>query len=120
MLLRKEFTFDAAHNLVRYHGKCEKLHGHTYKMAVTISGEPGEEGMVMDFVEMKRVVDDEIVSKFDHAYLNDIIPQPSAENLARYAFEKLDPLLRAPNHSLYEVSVWESPTSAAICRREDL
>ena len=38
MLLRKEFTFDAAHNLVRYHGKCEKLHGHTYKMAVTISG----------------------------------------------------------------------------------
>ena len=49
MLLRKEFIFDAAHNLVRYHGKCEALHGHTYRMAVVLEGVPDEEGMIMDF-----------------------------------------------------------------------
>ncbi|MBP6333296.1 MAG: 6-carboxytetrahydropterin synthase, partial [Aminivibrio sp.] len=49
MLLRKEFTFDAAHNLVEYHGKCERLHGHTYRLAVVLKGSPDREGMIADF-----------------------------------------------------------------------
>ena len=56
MLLKKEFTFDAAHNLIKYHGKCERLHGHTYRMSVVIKGIPDEEGMIVDFLEIKRIV----------------------------------------------------------------
>lgn len=120
MLLRREFTFDAAHNLIEYHGKCEKLHGHTYRMAVEIKGVPDEEGMIVDFIEVKRIVDDEIISKFDHAYLNDIIPQPSAENIARYVFERIDHLLRGPNYELNAVQVWETAKSSVIFSRDDL
>jgi 6-pyruvoyltetrahydropterin/6-carboxytetrahydropterin synthase len=120
MLLRKEFSFDAAHNLVQYHGKCEKLHGHTYRMSVEISGSPDEEGIIADFVKLKETVEAEIISKFDHSYLNEIIPQPSAENIARYVFERLDPILSAPNYSLNAVRIWESPNSSVIFSRNDL
>jgi queuosine biosynthesis protein QueD len=120
MLLRREFSFDAAHNLVEYHGKCERLHGHTYTLAVEIEGTPNREGMIVDFIEVRRIVDDEIISKFDHSYLNDIVPQPSAENLARWVFERLDPLLRGPNYALRAVQLWESPRSSVIFGREDL
>ncbi len=120
VFLTREFTFDSAHNLVRYHGKCEKLHGHTYRMAVTLSGHPDDEGMLMDFVELKRIVHERIIAKFDHAYLNDIVAQPTAENIARYVFEALDPLLRGPNFALHEVCVWETARSFVAFRREDL
>lgn len=120
MLLRRDFSFDAAHNLVEYHGKCERLHGHTYRMIVEIKGTPDSEGMIVDFIEVKRIVNDEIIAKFDHSYLNDIIPQPSAENIARYVFERLDPLIKGPNYELHAVQVWESPKSSVIFGREDL
>jgi 6-pyruvoyltetrahydropterin/6-carboxytetrahydropterin synthase len=120
MLLRREFTFDAAHNLVSYHGKCERLHGHTYRMMVEISGSPDAEGMIVDFVRVKEIVNGEVISKFDHAYLNEIIPQPSAENIARYVFERLAPLLDGPNRELASVQVWETANSSAVFRREDL
>jgi 6-pyruvoyltetrahydropterin/6-carboxytetrahydropterin synthase len=119
MLLRREFTFDAAHNLVSYHGQCEKLHGHTYRMMVEISGEPDGEGMIVDFVRVKETVRDAIISKFDHAYLNDVIAQPSAENIARYAFERLEPLLAGPNYRLSAVQIWETQNSSALFCRED-
>ncbi|MDR1886122.1 MAG: 6-carboxytetrahydropterin synthase QueD [Synergistaceae bacterium] len=120
MLLVKEFTFDAAHNLVKYHGKCERLHGHTYRMAVTVSGRPGEEGMVMDFAELGDMVKREVVSKFDHSYLNDIIPQPTAENIARYVFKSLDGHFCGLDCELRSVQVWETKNSSAIFGREDL
>jgi 6-pyruvoyltetrahydropterin/6-carboxytetrahydropterin synthase len=120
MLLKKKFEFDAAHNLVKYHGKCERLHGHTYRMSVTLKGTPDAEGMIADFSEVKKLVGEEIISKFDHAYLNDMFEQPSAENVARFVFQKLDPLLRGPNYELYEIEVWESPTSSVVFGREDL
>lgn len=120
MLLKKEFTFDAAHNLVEYHGKCERLHGHTYRMAIVLNGYPDAEGMILDFVEVKAIVNEHVISKFDHAYLNDLISQPSAENLAAYVFKTLDPLLRGPNFELCEVHIWESPHSSVIFGRDDL
>jgi len=80
----KEFTFDAAHNLVQYHGKCEKLHGHTYKLQIVVCGEKDEEGMVIDFIELKEIVKREVLNYLDHAYINEIIPQPSAENIAEW------------------------------------
>jgi 6-pyruvoyltetrahydropterin/6-carboxytetrahydropterin synthase len=120
MFLRKEFSFDAAHKLVQYRGKCENLHGHTYRVSVEISGKPDGEGMIADFVKVGETVDEEIVSKLDHSYLNDIMPQPSAENIARYIFEKLAPALSGPNYSLNAVQVWESPHSSVIFNRDDL
>ena len=120
MFLRREFTFEAAHNLVEYHGKCERLHGHTYRLAVMLEGTPDKEGMILDYVILKKIVQDIILSEMDHAYLNEIVPQPSAENLARYVFQKLDGVLKGPNYSLYEVQLWETVNSSCIFRREDL
>ncbi|MDR3279646.1 MAG: 6-carboxytetrahydropterin synthase QueD [Synergistaceae bacterium] len=120
MLLRREFTFDAAHRLTQYHGKCENLHGHTYRMAVEIKGYPDDEGMIVDFVKVKEIVNAEIISKFDHANLNDFFQQPSAENIARYVFEVLAPLLEGPNHSLEAVQVWETAKSSVIFSRSDI
>lgn len=120
MYLRREFKFDAAHNLINYHGKCERLHGHTYKLGVTLKGGPDSEGMVFDFVELKKTVGELVLSKLDHAYLNEVIPQPTAEYIAEWVFKALDEALRRPNCELYEVQVWETASSSAIVRREDV
>jgi 6-pyruvoyltetrahydropterin/6-carboxytetrahydropterin synthase len=116
MILIKEFEFDAAHNLIHYHGKCEKLHGHTYKMVVKLEGTPDNEGMVYDFVELKKNVKEQIIDKFDHAYLNDIIPQPTAENIAVFVWNELVNLIKRDNCRLYEVEIWETKTSGIVYR----
>ena len=120
MYLCREFKFDAAHNLVNYHGKCEKLHGHTYKLAVTLKGFPDAEGMVIDFVELKAIVREKVLSKLDHAYINDVVPQPTAEYTAKWIFKELDGALLRNNCSLWSVKVWETANSSAECFREDL
>lgn len=116
MILIKEFEFDAAHNLVHYHGKCEKLHGHTYKLVVKIEGEPDKEGMIYDFIELKKAVKEKVVDKLDHAYINDIIPQPTAENIAIFVWNELKDVLNKENSKLYEVEVWETKTSGIVYR----
>ena len=119
MLLRKEFTFDAAHNLVRYHGKCEALHGHTYRIAVVLEGIPDEEGMIMDFTDMSDVVKERVVSRLDHSYINDVIEQPTAENIAHWIWDRIETYVRRPNCALSSVEVWETNTSCAILRAKD-
>jgi len=120
MLLRREFNFDAAHNLVNYHGKCEALHGHTYKLAVTLSGKPDEEGMVYDFSELKKDVSELVLSRLDHAYINDVISQPTAEYIAAWVFRTLDEPLSRGNCELFEIQVWETERSSVVVRREDV
>ena len=83
MFVLKEFEFDAAHYLPEYNGKCERLHGHTYKLVVKVEGTPDKEGMVIDFIRLKNIVKEEVLSKLDHACLNDILKQPSAENIIK-------------------------------------
>ena len=119
MLLRKEFTFDAAHNLVHYHGKCEALHGHTYRLAVTLEGFPNEEGMILDFLELSQIVKERVVSRLDHSYINDIIPQPTAENIANWVWEQIETEVFRPNCRLSQVEIWETSTSCAVLRAED-
>jgi 6-pyruvoyltetrahydropterin/6-carboxytetrahydropterin synthase len=71
--ITKQFTFETAHALYGYDGKCKNLHGHSYKLSVTLIGEPITNtqnvkfGMVMDFGDLKKIVKEEIVDKFDHA-----------------------------------------------------
>lgn len=71
--LTKEFSFEAAHALDGYDGPCREIHGHSYRLFVTVKGTPAEDasnpkcGMVLDFGVLKRIVSEEIVSHFDHA-----------------------------------------------------
>ncbi len=116
MLISKEFKFDAAHNLVHYHGKCEKLHGHTYKLRVTLEGTPDKEGIVFDFAELKKIVNELAVSKLDHSYINETIKQPSAENIALWIWNRIEEPLKGPNYHLYEVRIWETETSFVTYR----
>ena len=120
MLLTKDFTFDAAHNLINYHGKCERLHGHTYKLRVIVEGTPDSEGMIIDFIELKALVKERILSRLDHSYINEIISQPSAENIALWIWDELEESVRRENCSLYEIHVWETADSRVILRREDM
>lgn len=71
--LTKEFSFEAAHALAGYDGPCREIHGHSYRLFVTVKGRPSSDcadpkcGMVMDFGVLKRIVTEEIVARFDHA-----------------------------------------------------
>lgn len=120
MLLKRVFTFDAAHNLVCYHGKCEALHGHTYKLVVTLKGEPDQEGMIIDFMEVKSVVSEKVINRLDHSYINDIISQPTAENIAKWIWEQVSPELQRPNCSLWEIEIWETPRNGTVLSMEDM
>ncbi|MBU1018992.1 MAG: 6-carboxytetrahydropterin synthase QueD [Patescibacteria group bacterium] len=106
MLVSRDFKFDAAHYLPKYHGKCEKLHGHTYKLRVTLEGEPDSEGMVFDFAEIKRVVAERVLEELDHSSLNDVMENPSAENIAMLVWERL--FGEFGRARLHEVRVWET------------
>ncbi len=110
MLLTKEFTFDAAHFLTKYHGKCENLHGHTYKLQVTIEGKPDHEDMIMDFIELKDFVNKKVVDKLDHSSLNDTFDNPSVEVMVVWMWDQLKDLPKA-NAKLHEIKLWETATS---------
>jgi len=115
-------TFAAAHNLRNYHGKCEDLHGHNYKVRVVLEGkELDDTGLLYDFVHLKRVIQ-EVIGSLDHKYLNELAPfdtlNPSAENIARYIFDcSAKKLPHAANAAgIASVTVWETDTSAATYR----
>ncbi|MEW6189628.1 MAG: 6-carboxytetrahydropterin synthase QueD [Actinomycetota bacterium] len=103
--------FDAAHSLRGYPGDCAGLHGHTWRVEVVIEGEElNDIELLYDFRELKSQVD-EVLSKFDHKYLNEVHPfdelSPTGENLARYLFEQLKATF-PDGINLKKVSVWES------------
>ena len=112
MIVLKEFEFDAAHYLPSYNGKCEHLHGHTYKLVVKVEGRPDMEGMVMDFSLLKKIVQMKVLRKLDHKLLNDVIPNPSAENIAIWVWDQLAKQLYTDNRRLLK---WRSgrPVPAA-------
>ncbi len=113
MFLSKDFTFDAAHFLTKYHGKCERLHGHTYKLRVTVEGPVGEDGMVMDFKELKNLVKEKVIDRYDHQNLNDFFENPSAELVAMKIWDDLVGDLPV---RLSEVTLWETADSSVTYR----
>ncbi|ACZ19501.1 6-carboxytetrahydropterin synthase QueD [Thermanaerovibrio acidaminovorans] len=119
MKLKRRFSFSAAHWLPRYKGRCEALHGHTYSFVITLEGSPDPEGMIMDFTELKGLVEEMVLSRLDHSCLNDLLEQPTAEALSRWIFEALADRLEAPNRRLESVEVFESPDCSALFLRED-
>lgn len=88
-----ELSFEAAHKIPDYEGPCGNLHGHSYKVQVTAArkrsnGIWGNDGMVVDFKELKRAVKS-VIAPFDHSYINDIIDNPTAEKIVMYIAESL-------------------------------
>lgn len=112
-----ETHFSAAHLLRNYHGRCENLHGHNWKIEVTVSSDKLDEaGMAMDFTILKQKTKD-VLRQLDHRNLNEIEPfteiNPSSENIAYFLFNLLTEKLKDYPVTLTRVTVWESPNSKA-------
>ncbi|WP_282936681.1 6-carboxytetrahydropterin synthase QueD [Paenibacillus sp. RC67] len=119
VLVSKEFTFDSAHHLHCYEGKCKSLHGHTYKLQVIMRGKVDHRGITIDFADIKRIAKERIMDRLDHRYLNEVLPlmNTTAENMVVWMYEQLIDALRSeglyPKIKLEEVRLWETPTSYA-------
>ncbi len=144
MLITRRLEFDAGHRIPNHNSQCRHLHGHRYAIEVTLSGDIitqeglSEQGMVMDFSDVKRIAKERLVDAWDHAFLAyrgdkpvcdflaslqnhktvilDVIP--TAENLAQLAFAILAPAYRDTfgNHlHLVQVRLYETPNNWADC-----
>jgi len=110
MRIGKFFSFAGAHFLPDYDGICNHLHGHEWKLEVFVKKRVNyKTGMVLDFTILKKIVDNFIISKLDHCFLNDIISNPTAENILIWIWEKLmfDGLLKG----IDEINLWETEKS---------
>ena len=113
MRLDVEFHFAAAHRLPRYEGPCFRLHGHNYRFLVGLEGEVDPDtGMIIDFGVVKQAVQEHVLARADHRDLNDVLENPTAENIARWIWEALAP--RLPG--LCEVRLYEIPDSCVTYR----
>jgi 6-pyruvoyltetrahydropterin/6-carboxytetrahydropterin synthase len=112
--IRVEADFAAAHFLTHYHGKCERLHGHNYKVRVyAAGGELDEGGMLLDFGLLKAALRD-VLAPLDHSLLNDLEVfkgDPSAERIARHIYDGLRAAL--PAAPLKAVEVFETDINMA-------
>ncbi len=136
--LTKIFEFDAAHALWNYDGKCKNIHGHTFKLEVTLIGEPinspghPKDGMVMDYGDLKQIVKQYIIDQYDHHFIYNANSPHKDVDYSIAGFDALRPLPFQPtselmllefvdilkkhlpdNVELYSVRLWETPTSYA-------
>ncbi|MDY3978540.1 MAG: 6-carboxytetrahydropterin synthase [Tidjanibacter sp.] len=139
LLLTKEFSFEMAHTLTGYDGACREIHGHSYRLSVTVEGTPCDDssnpklGMAVDFGDLKRIVNTEVVSRYDHAFVlrrspetEEIIEvlsrhftkieanewQPTCENLVRHFAKLIAPAL-PEGIKLHSLRLYETATSSA-------
>lgn len=146
MQITRRLEFDAGHRIPSHTSQCRHLHGHRYAIEITLSGEiittdgVSEQGMIMDYSEVKRIAKEQLVDAWDHAFLvyqNDqavldflnSLPNhktvvlevpPTAENLAMLAFKLLDSAYRhsyGNNLQLERVRIYETPNNWADCLR---
>ena len=115
-----EKTFAAGHALRNYHGKCENVHGHNYRVLVTIQGQELDSiGLLVDFVEVKKLMS-QVIDRLDHQFINDVEPfdilNPSAENMAKYFYDEISTGLGESPARVGEVKVWETDTASATYR----
>ncbi len=109
--------FAAAHNLINYQGDCENLHGHNWKVEVTVTArEVDQAGLAIDFKVLKRVTNG-LLDELDHKYLNQH-PffqelSPSSENIARFLYLRLGERFNNDNVTVVRIGVWESDNACA-------
>lgn len=112
-----ESQFSAAHQLRGYKGKCEALHGHNWRVQVTVSSDKLDDiGMVIDFHELKAITN-EVIASLDHSFLNEVFPfteiNPSSENIAKWIFETIKKKMGNKAVNISSVTVWENETASA-------
>ncbi|MHB1176125.1 MAG: 6-carboxytetrahydropterin synthase QueD [Sulfuriferula sp.] len=148
MLITRRLEFDAGHRIPNHTSQCKHLHGHRYAIEITLSGEiitaegQSEQGMVMDFSDVKRIAKTQLVDAWDHAFLvyrgdqvvSDFLATlpghktvilevvPTVENLAQIAFDILDPAYQDTYGNqlrLQQVRIYETPNNWADCKRQE-
>jgi 6-pyruvoyltetrahydropterin/6-carboxytetrahydropterin synthase len=103
----KVVEFHAAHVLSWHPGPCSRLHGHTYKLEVSVTGQLNDHGIVADFADIREVIESHVIDRLDHRMLNDIIDNPTAENVALTVWRWLHDAGLAMN----QVRLWETSTA---------
>ena len=114
----KKFEFEACHHLPHYDGACHNMHGHSYKLEVTVCGEPIKDtndhkcGMIVDFKDLKKIVKENVVDIYDHSCLDTFFDNPTAENMvitiSHIIRDKLPKGVK-----LVSCKLWETSTSYA-------
>jgi 6-pyruvoyltetrahydropterin/6-carboxytetrahydropterin synthase len=121
--ITKIFTFAAAHHLPDYEGKCKAVHGHTFRLFVTVGLRPNRqgfsEGMIMDFAEVKNIVEGHVLCLLDHNDLNNTIKNPTAENIIEWIKDVLESVFSVKNVYLKKLQLWENDTSYAEWIKDD-
>lgn len=149
MKITKQIEWDMGHRVTNHHSKCKNIHGHRYKAEICLEGNlisiPGvsDEGMVMDFGDVKEISMKYIHDVLDHGFMlwdkdrllvnffkkNNILKHkvvsfvPTSENIAAWIFLTLDKQFKDKYKTglkLYSIRLWETPTSVAICTRKDI
>ncbi|HEY1977874.1 MAG TPA: 6-carboxytetrahydropterin synthase QueD [Candidatus Baltobacteraceae bacterium] len=119
MQIRKHFRFEAAHVLPYHPGKCSRMHGHSYRLEVSVRGpiqtDGPARGMIEDFDEIRRLVRETVIDVLDHQTLNDFIENPTAEHIVMWIWKRLENSLSG----LDELVLWETSNSCAVLRRSD-
>ena len=114
----KRYGFEACHHLPHYVGACHNLHGHSYKLDVTVGGSVIKDqsnpkcGMIIDFKDLKQIVKEVVVDKYDHSNLNDFFENPTAEIMVKTIACDIISKLPKSVH-LISVKLWETETSYA-------
>lgn len=115
-------SFSAAHLLAEIGGKCEELHGHNFKVEVTVGASRlTDEGILIDFRLVKKWLK-EIIGRMDHQHLNELPffmgKNPSSENIAYYVFQEMKIRVIEADVRVLQVKVWESESSAVTYSEE--
>jgi len=117
----KIFSFSAAHKLPHHKGLCKNLHGHEYKLEVRVAGLINKQesspsrGMIIDFGDLKSIVEEEILMYHDHSYLNDMYTNPTAEIMVQEIAQSIAEKLPS-GRKLTMVKLWETENCYAIWR----
>jgi len=111
--VRRRFRFEAAHRLPHHPGKCRNLHGHSYELVVVVERpvDP-HSGMAIDFADLKGVVRREVVDPLDHRSVNEVIDNPTAEEMTVWMWERLQPILPG----LVEIELFETRDCSVVYR----
>jgi 6-pyruvoyltetrahydropterin/6-carboxytetrahydropterin synthase len=114
--ITKIFEFEAAHRLLNYRGVCANLHGHRWRLEVSvkqIADQLDDQDMIMDFVDLKGIVMAKVINKLDHLYINDVLgnkQQPTAEVMVEWMAKQIQTML-PEGILLRRLKLWETSTS---------
>lgn len=106
MKVGREFHFDSAHS-IEGRKKCGRIHGHTYRLEIVVEGDLAENDMVIDFGELKEIVNENIINKLDHQILDDIVDNPTAESISNWIYNRLKKSFEDRDVNISSVKLWE-------------